>query len=74
MSDADSTRHPFVWVIVGFVLIGTPIVAYIWHVLNDGLAGHITLVRFAGAALALALFTLLARLLRRTLLRLEPHE
>ncbi|HEX6308046.1 MAG TPA: hypothetical protein VFZ69_07655 [Longimicrobiales bacterium] len=49
-----------------FVLLGTPLVAYIWETLNRLFAGILEPVRLLIAIPALALFYLLLRFMART--------
>ncbi len=51
--------------ILGFVLVGTPLVAYLWEVLNQLMAGHVNGRRVAVAAVAGLLFAALLRFLMR---------
>jgi hypothetical protein len=72
MSDDATGRRPVLAMIAGFVLVGTTIVAYLWHVLNELLAGHVYPLRLAAAAPLLVLFLLFLRHLGRRLAALEP--
>jgi hypothetical protein len=57
--------------ILGFVLVGTPLVAYLWDALNRLMAGHVNARRIAIAAVAALLFAALLRLLMRAVWRWE---
>jgi hypothetical protein len=70
-SDAAVIRPVFA-AIVGSVLVGTPMVAFLWHVLNELLGGHVNPLRLAAAVPVLVLFVLFVRLLGRRLAALEP--
>lgn len=54
-----------------FVIIGTPLVAYIWETLNLLVAGHVDLVRLAIALPATALLAGVLVLLSRSISRWE---
>lgn len=51
--------------LVLFFLVGTPMIAYVWHVLSDALAGRVALVPIVAALVLLALFLVLLRRLIR---------
>jgi UPF0716 family protein affecting phage T7 exclusion len=57
--------------LLGFVLIGTPLVAYLWDTLNRLMAGHVEGPRLALAVVAGLLLAGLLRLLVRVLWRWE---
>jgi Na+-driven multidrug efflux pump len=57
--------------ILGFVLVGTPLVAYLWDALNRLMAGHVHGRRLAIAAVAGLLFAALLRLLMRAVWQWE---
>jgi hypothetical protein len=58
-----------VFVFIGFIIVGIPLVGYLWDVLTDILAGDVRVLRIiAGIATLLLLFgmlTALARTIRR---------
>ncbi|HEY7636950.1 MAG TPA: hypothetical protein VH763_15480 [Gemmatimonadales bacterium] len=60
--------------ILGFVLVGTPLVAYVWETLNRLLAGHFEGRQFAVAVLGALLLAALLRFLARTLWRWEQSS
>jgi hypothetical protein len=57
--------------ILGFVVVGTPLVAYLWDALNRLLTGHILGRRLAIAAVAGLLFATLLRLIVRAVWQWE---
>jgi hypothetical protein len=59
---------------ITFVVVGTPLVFYLWTVLNDVLAGEIDGARLALAVPALALFAALVFLLGRAVTRWNGPE
>jgi hypothetical protein len=67
-------RPPFLKLfasILGFVLVGTPLVAYLWDTLTWLMAGHVNGRRLAIAAVAGLLFAALLRLLMRAVWQWE---
>lgn len=73
-----SMRLPFLKLfppILGFVLVGTPLVAYLWDGLSQLMAGHFQGRRLAVTAAAALLFVILLRLLARAVWQWEGlHE
>jgi hypothetical protein len=57
--------------ILGFVLVGTPLVGYLWETLNRLMAGHFEGRRVAIALVGTVLLAALLRLLARSLLQWE---
>ena len=57
--------------ILGFVLVGTPLVAYLWEILNQLMAGHFNGRRVAIAVVAAFVLAALLRFLARSVWRWE---
>jgi hypothetical protein len=57
-----------------FILLGTPLVAYIWETLNLLVAGHVDLVRLVILVPAVALLAGLLVLLSRTVANWESER
>jgi hypothetical protein len=57
--------------ILGFVLVGTPLVAYVWETLNQLMAGHFNGRRVAIGAVAALVLAALLRFLARSVWRWE---
>jgi asparagine N-glycosylation enzyme membrane subunit Stt3 len=57
--------------ILGFVLVGTPLVAYLWETLNQLMAGHFNGPRVAIGAVAALVLAALLRFLARSVWRWE---
>lgn len=67
MAQANSTSR-LVLGIALFVLIGSPLVGYLWEALNNLLAGHVRPLQLLIAVPAAVLFYLLLRFMGRTVL------
>lgn len=63
---AQATTSRLVLGIALFVLLGTPLVGYLWEALNNLLAGHIRPMQLLLAVPAAVLFYLLLRFMGRT--------
>ncbi|HEX2450708.1 MAG TPA: hypothetical protein VHJ69_06195 [Gemmatimonadales bacterium] len=57
--------------ILGFVLIGTALVALVWDMLNQLMTGHVDVRRVATGAVGIFLLAVLLRLLARAVWRWE---
>jgi hypothetical protein len=69
-------RLPFLQIagsLLGFVLIGTPLVACVWDALNRLMAGHVEPPRLALAVVAGLLLAALLRFLVRVFVRWEQQ-
>lgn len=55
--------------ILGFVLVGTPLLALVWDAVNQLMAGHVDGRRVAIGAAGIVLFALLLRVLARAVWR-----
>jgi hypothetical protein len=60
--------------IVLFVIVGTPIVAYLWDSLNLFFAGYVEAVRLVLALISLAAFLALAWFIARQVRRWEADQ
>lgn len=75
MADAE-TRDPglgtgaLIGLIVGFVVVGAPMVYYLWTTINEVLAGEIDGVRLLYTGIVLLIFLGLLTILSRSIRRL----
>lgn len=56
-----------------FVIVGTPMVAYLWETLNKALAGYFDSIRILIAVPVLALFVIMTRYIARLVTRWETQ-
>jgi hypothetical protein len=67
MAGTDTSSRRLVIGIALFVLVGTPLVAYLWETLNRLFAGIVEPLRLLGALPAAVLFYLLLRFMARSI-------
>jgi hypothetical protein len=60
--------------IAGFVVVGTPMVYFLWKTLNETLAGRFDGVRLGIAAVILLIFSALLLILSRSIRRLDEGQ
>ena len=56
---------------IGFVVLGIPMIAYLWGVVSDVLAGHLRVGRIVVAILVTLVFFGMLRTLARTVQRID---
>jgi hypothetical protein len=69
-SQVDRGTGALIAVIAGFVVVGAPLVYYLWTTLNEVLAGHFDGSRLLVTAVVLLIFVGLLTILSRSVRRL----
>ncbi|MCA9772534.1 MAG: hypothetical protein KC466_08995 [Myxococcales bacterium] len=70
MAERPAGNGSLITGLVLFFVVGTPMIAYVWHVLSDVLSGHVEIIPVTAAIALLLVFLVLLRFLLRFIERM----